>query len=352
MWTTLVSTLDQSRRLFWRGVLKLGLGNRWIRDRSARLTMLASVQILFAFVCTLFFPLWLLLLGPLILGVPHIISDIRYLLIRPPEEVSRGAVFGILAALTAMTGLRIYAMATYHWLPQWEMMCGCVAVFAGLLFVRKPNIWQLPLVGLMVFGTYTAFVYPRSAILWLGHIHNFVAFGLWLYWSKGEGPWSRYIGVLVLYLGCIAMIGFGVWESFAASMGAFHSPQSGLDFGELVKLLAPGMDPTFGFRLVLIYAFAQAIHYVVWLRLVPGNQHFYPKPRPTTFKENFERLRMDFGTLGLYLCILGTVAIPIMALFHATGTRNMYLSLVLFHGWLEFSVIANLLVKGRKPKPH
>lgn len=29
-------------------------------------------------------PLWLLLVGPLILGVPHIVADIRYLLLRDP----------------------------------------------------------------------------------------------------------------------------------------------------------------------------------------------------------------------------------------------------------------------------
>lgn len=352
MWASFVSTLDDSRRWFWRGVLGLGFSNLWIRDRSARLTMMASLQILFAFICTLFFPLWLLLLGPIILGVPHIISDVRYLLIRPPEAISKRVVIGIIAALTIMTGFRIYAMATFHWLPQWEMLFGCIAVFAGILLAKKPSLWQLPLVAAMVLATYFAFVYPRAAILWVGHLHNFIAFGLWLYWSKGEGPWSRYIGVVVLYLGCIALIGFGVWESAAASLGAYNSPQSGLYFHELVKQLAPGLSPTLGFRLVLIFAFAQAIHYVVWLRLVPGNQHFYPRPRPSTFRENFERLGNDFGKIGLFLCIAGCILIPFFALFDAIGTRTFYLSLVLFHGWLELAVIANLLVRQKKPLPH
>lgn len=343
-----INMLDRIRRGFWYWCVRWGWHDRWIRDRSARLTLLASLQIVLAFSLTVFAPLWLLLLGPLILGVPHVISDIRYLLIRPPEKIHRRAIQVIFAALVAMTGLRVYALATNHWIPAWEMVCGNIAVLGAMLWVHKPSRWRWPLLAVSVYLCFLSVRWPQEAILVVGHLHNFIAVGLWLYWSKGEGPWHRYAGVIVLYLLCVAALGFGVFERLSASTGAFSAPASGLHFGELVSFLAPGFSPTWGFRLVLIYAFAQAIHYTVWLRLIPGNHHFYSKPRPSTFRENIQRLRHDFGSVGFVLCIAGCVLVPVLGIFHPTGTRSVYLSLILFHGWLEIAVIAHLLARQKE----
>ncbi len=344
MFNTLVAILDRTRRVFWRLLFQLGISNHWVRDRSARLTLLASIQILLAFLCTLFAPLWMLLLGPLLLGVPHVISDVRYLLIRPPKQMSRLVVTAILLPLTAMTILRVSTMLGGPWLAKWEMACGGIAVVGVMGFATRATHWRWPLFTVATYLSWLAFVHPQHAILWVGHLHNFIAFGLWLYWSKGEGPWRRYIGVAWLYLMCIAALGLGVFERVSSSVGAFSAPSTGLHFGDLAQTLAPGINPTWGLRMVLIFAFAQAVHYTVWLRLVPGNQTFYPPRGPSTFRRNFERLRKDFGKWGLILCIEASILVPCFGIYTPTNTRNTYLSLVLFHGWLEIAVIAHLLV--------
>src|SRR5437870_611666 len=49
--------------------------SRWPR-------MTASLAMVFSLVATLLAPLWLLALGPVLLGVPHLMADVRYLILR------------------------------------------------------------------------------------------------------------------------------------------------------------------------------------------------------------------------------------------------------------------------------
>ena len=54
-----------------------------MRDRGLRVLVLASISVVIAFVGALFAPMLLLALGPIALGVPHLLSDVRYLIARP-----------------------------------------------------------------------------------------------------------------------------------------------------------------------------------------------------------------------------------------------------------------------------
>ena len=53
-----------------------------VRDRELRVSVLFSAVVVTALVGTLIAPLWLLILGPLVWGVPHVAADIRYLVVR------------------------------------------------------------------------------------------------------------------------------------------------------------------------------------------------------------------------------------------------------------------------------
>ena len=50
----------------------------WFKDRSRRLFLLFLFQGALALLLSLFFPLYVLAIGPLFLGVPHIFASIRY----------------------------------------------------------------------------------------------------------------------------------------------------------------------------------------------------------------------------------------------------------------------------------
>ena len=70
------------------------LRRRWLRllgplarpivtRRELRVALGFSLVIGSALVATLVAPLWMLILGPLVWGVPHLVADLRYLVVRP-----------------------------------------------------------------------------------------------------------------------------------------------------------------------------------------------------------------------------------------------------------------------------
>ena len=72
-----------------------------------------------------------------------------------------------------------------------------------------------------------------------------------------------------------------------------------------------------------------------------------PRPATPTVKRALSDLSGDLGPLGLLLG-LGAMALVLLGgLVDPVGTRATYLSLVLFHGWLEIAVVAHLLANRR-----
>lgn len=76
----LISSADTLRRSWLRALGPFGA--RLARDREFRVSVVFSAVVVSALLGTLVAPLWLLVLGPLVWGVPHIAADIRYLVVR------------------------------------------------------------------------------------------------------------------------------------------------------------------------------------------------------------------------------------------------------------------------------
>jgi hypothetical protein len=343
-----VGVLDQLRRAFWALAVRLGIGNRFIGDRSARITLLAALAMLAALTISVMAPLWLLLLGPLLIGVPHVLSDVRYLLLRPPKRLAPGAAVAILLPLAGMTTLRLVLLAGGPRYPTLEIGLGLAALTNALLRAEGSALRRVALLALVAAVGVPALWRPNLAALVLGHAHNLIAFSVWLAWSRSDGPLGRYLAVGALYVACIAALGSGLLEPLSMAAGAFNAPATGLSFYALTWQLAPGLEPRLAARLVLIFAFAQSVHYSVWLRLVPAAETFCPRPGPTTFRRNVLGLERDFGRWGFQLALLLCLALPAAMLIARPATlRAVYLTLVLFHGWLELAVFAHLFAQPR-----
>ena len=89
------------------------------------------------------------------------------------------------------------------------------------------------------------------------------------------------------------------------------------------------MGPTKASRLILIFAFAQALHYVAWLVWIPAL-----RPAPWS----------RAAWLGVAAVSL---LVPLEALHRPVEVRATYLSLVSFHAWFELAIAAHLLVRPR-----
>ena len=128
--------LDEVRRWSWGLSAKTAFGRACLRDRGLRLTTLALGHIAVAAVLTVVAPVWLLLLGPIVLGVPHVASDIRYLLINPPLPLGRRGLVLLLGPLAAMTGLRVAsALGAPYW-AEAEVVLGAAAMLGGVAIAQ------------------------------------------------------------------------------------------------------------------------------------------------------------------------------------------------------------------------
>jgi hypothetical protein len=285
-----------------------------------------------ALVLTVAAPLWLLLLAPLLLGVPHVVADVRYLLMAE-GAMPRRAAAAMLAPLALLTALRLSSIVGGSAYPGLEVLLGAAAVAAAFLFVERAAgrrwIGLLMAAGLAVVGL----TWPGYVAVSLGHLHNVIALGLWLVWARASARDVTAVVVLV-GIGTLA-IGSGLLEPLTHAAGGFGAPVRGLDLGSMADTLAPGLPAATAVRVVLLFAFAQAMHYAVWLVLLPAAARTGSPPRPF-----LTALRADLGTGGLVIAALASLAVPLAALVDAAGTRAAYLSLVLFHGWLEVAVIA------------
>jgi len=300
-------------------------------DRERRVAWLGVTGVAFSFLLTLAVPLWSLALGPVLLGVPHLVSDLRYLVVRPGLYRRSGlAVLGGVPLLATCLGA--------------GPAVGLLAMVPATLGARGPR-WRK---GLVLSGwavlTVLALGLPRGFQLTLLHGHNVLAVALW--WWAWRSRHSRAWGVpLLAAAGTVALL-LGVAEPVLTALGAWTAPATGTSFGEFVEQLSPlEGHPVLALRLVLVFAFLQSVHYGVWLRLVPEEAR--PRLAPRPWRATWRALVEDFGApllVGFLLLALGVMAAGLVDLPRA---RLGYLQLAVFHGYLELAVAALWLVEGR-----
>jgi len=328
----------------WRTARRTPLGERLWQDRASRVGVLALVHILAALILAVVSPLWLMLIAPLLLGVPHVLSDLRHLVLNPPNPLARGLVPGLLLPLGAMTILRIVAIAGGPVFPTIEIALGFTALAVGIaLAPARPPLRILAAVCALIVAGF-ALSSPRQTALILAHLHNAMAVAIWFFWTRNRDPQGTRWLVVACVIASVIILGSGLMDPLVVALGASQAIGPGLSFQGMVQVLAPDLNPTLGFRLVLIFAFAQAVHYSMWLWLIPSSPDIRPSATPLTPTERLTGWRKDFGWPAFAVGIIAVVALPLSGWFEPMLMRSSYLSLVLFHGWLEIAILAHFLM--------
>jgi hypothetical protein len=319
-----------------------GVRNRWlkllgplgrvlVRDRELRVGLGGALSITVALCLALSFPLVLLAVSPLLLGIPHVGSDLRYLLFRP--GLHKRWLFLVPLAL-CLALLAYYVDPRFGFAP--VVIAGVVARGASLLRRAVPIILGL---GLILVGS----MWPHELALLFAHAHNFVALGLFFAWRERKSHW-HWLPVAVFAIGCAAIL-FGLGETTLAATRGLEISADTTDLYWQLAVYAPGAGMIWGTRLVLLFAFAQAMHYGVWLRLLPEEDRARATPR--TFSASFAALREDWGRTGTILVGLVTVVLAVWAVHDLYAARMGYLRLVLFHGYFELAAVVLLWTEGR-----
>lgn len=321
----LLAPLDAARRAALRSLGKTG--GLLARDRELRLTVLSVWVVLSALALALVVPALSLALGPVLLGVPHLFADVRYLVARTGFARRR--------ALVLMVGPPIIGAAvTGH------------ALFAGLalagaaLAARATWPRRLALAGVGVALALVGARFVWQADLGLAHAHNVVAvLALSLYPRPPEVSARPTWALLV----CFVVASLAVLVAPAPPALGFGGDLPGLV--EHAAVLAPGIEPALGARVVVLFALAQTVHYGVWLRLVPEQARDRRAPR--TFVSSYRALRDELGAPLVVGALALSALVLAWSLADLRAARDGYLRAASFHGALELAALGVLALEAR-----
>jgi hypothetical protein len=299
-------------------------------DRDKRTAFFGCLLITVAFFSTSMFPVVMLVVGPIVWGIPHVLADLRYLVARPGLHrrplVLTAIAIGILGAALGF-GVR----------------GGLVGAALALCIARTS--WPRRIVGLsFVAGLFAlAQTAPQTADLAFAHLHNFVGILIWAAWRPRQTR-LFFLPLAIFLVGSIALLAGWATPLHAFTKG-LEAPWTGLHMFELCQSLTPFPFDPMSVRFVLLYAFAQATHYVVWLRLVPEDDR--PSKSPRSYAQSFRAATTDLGAILLWISVLGALGLIAWAVFAPGAARDGYLRLAFFHGHLELAAGALLWAEGR-----
>ena len=320
----ILSPLDRLRCLCLKA---LGpLARLLVRRREVRVVAAGCGVVACSLMATLLSPFWLLALGPVVLGVPHLVADLSYLVFRPGLD-HRRVLWGPVGVPLLLAGVGFHSVAS-----------GLVACAAMALLARGPvrrKVVALGGTGVLMVAAVAA---GETAGLVFAHLHNFIAVLLWWCWRPRTG--GRQLAVPLLFLGVSVLLLAGWIEPWAR--GLAWQPD-GLGPGYHLSFMAPGVAEPWALRLVLLFAFAQSVHYGVWLRLIPEDDR--PQATPRTFQASARALRADLGLPVLAGAVLVALGIALWAVLDLAAARENYLRMALFHGYLELVAVTWLFVE-------
>lgn len=323
----LLSSLDAARRMVLAS-LAPWLGG-FYGDRGRRIAWGGTLGIALALALSVRFPLALLALGPLVLGVPHLLSDVRYLVVRPGAH-RRPLLFVFVWLPLAATWL----------FPRLEV--GLLALVGAALVARTRPLSKG--VGLVVASTIYAIAWflPGSFSLAFAHAHNFVAAIVLLCFSRSIRRALVPTLAFALLSGLTLSGAFDPWLEFAAASAL----PGGADLPNAIRQYAPFCSSdAVATRVVVLFVFAQSVHYTIWLRLLPDEAR--SRKGLTSFTRSFLTLQKDFGRLALSVFVLASLVFCIWGASSPEPARIGYLRFAGFHGYLELAFLALVLLEGR-----
>ena len=305
------------------------VARRLVRDRELRVAVVFSAVVGSALLGTLVVPLWLLVLGPLVWGVPHLAADIRYLVVRTG--------FGRRPALWLLGGVPLLALGTGA-----DLVWGFVGAVAVALVARGSRVPRV-LAAAILLGAGLALdrLGPVADIVF-GHVHNFGAVAFWWLWRPRR---ARLHGLPLLLLAlAVAVLLSSTGLELVGTR--FEWAPHGESADQQLGRLAPGLDPMLGMRLVLLFCFMQSVHYGLWMHVIPDEA--CQRDTVMTFRASAADLERDLGRVALVFLGVLSLGLALWACWDLLAASRGYFRMARFHGHLEL-MAAVLLVLERRP---
>lgn len=299
-----------------------------MRDRELRVSVLFSAVVITALVGTLIAPLWLLILGPLVWGVPHVAADIRYLVVRTG--------FGRRRVLWLLGGVPLLALGLGANLVWGFAGTALVALAARASWRRRLLVASIALACGLVLQQ----LGPASDVVF-SHVHNFGAVLFWWFWRprQGQAHWLP----LVLLFAATGLLMSDLGLQVVGSRFEWHALGDSAD--RQLWRLAPGLEPMLGMRLVLLFCFMQSVHYAMWMQMIPDEER--QRSTVMTFRASLRDLERDLDRVALGVFAALSLGLIVWASWDMLAAGRGYFRMARFHGHLELMAAVLLILEGR-----
>jgi hypothetical protein len=338
-----VLPLDLARSALYRVALRIRPLAAIVTVRDRRVALTASLHALVAFALTVTVPTLLLAIGPILLGVAHVAADLRYLVLR--RALPRWWLALVLGFCGGVFALRLAQELGANAVTVARVEYGVVSSWLALALVAGGAVsgrWRRVLGGLplvVALGLY-ALAEPYVVRIAFTHLHNLVALGLWM--ALFRGRWRAALLPLALIATATAVLLSGQTFAWTESLGTLQL--LGLHVLAASDWLAPGLPVKAAVGLTLSFAFLQSVHYSTWLLVVP--QEDVRGQGTVTFRMAARALGREFSSIGFAALLLTAVVVIVGAFFDLARARNLYLSLAMFHGYLELALGCYFFARG------
>jgi hypothetical protein len=121
----------------------------------------------------------------------------------------------------------------------------------------------------------------------------------------------------------------------------------GLHLFAAADWLAPGLPDARALAVTTSFAFLQSVHYAVWLVGIPAADR--PGEGGRAWRMAWRDLARDLRPAGLAAVAALALIVALLGATHGAPTRRLFLSLAMFHGWLELAVLAYFFGRGSVP---
>ncbi len=269
----------------------------------------------------------LFLAAPLVLGVPHLLADVRYLVVRPGLHARRAV------AACAAAGV-VVAMVTG--------VAGALVASSLIIAGSHASAPRRAVFGSLVLAlAVVAISFGGAADVVFAHLHNLVAVAFFIALRPREPREHRaYDLVPVVVAALLAAVILTVPASLISS-----STLGAPSFAAARESLAPGVSDAWATRLVVLFVFGQSVHYAIWLRLVPEVAR--PSETPRSFRQTLRALVRELGVTLVVVAVLATAAFVLWGALDASTARTGYVRIASFHGYGEIILGALFATEAR-----
>jgi hypothetical protein len=336
--------LDRARRAVLVGLSRSAIARPILIRRDQRIRAQAVAGVAVAVALTLLAPGVLFVVGPALFGVAHLAGDVRYLALR--RDLPRRWAIALAAGCAALLALRgLEATFPGRW-PfaaievglgwAWALagVCAAAAASPSSLTVRRACLAGPVILALAI----AAMARPTLTRVVFAHAHNWVAIGLWLLLFRRRRRFAL-PAVTLLALAVAACV-----SGWALPYVHFGGPWAARFVDEMLFAWPAFVPQRTALGLGLAFVLLQAVHYNVWLAWIP--QEDLRREGTLSFRMSLRSLASDLPPIWLGLTALLGLAVIGASFVDVHRTRQLYLSLSSFHGYLELAAGAFLFVRG------